>query len=285
MGDVHQIRRGAQGGNQRRLDASEHFIRITHWIADISLTTRTPTGRLRLVAFVILMLAIVAPMATELAGLRRAIGDPHGTGVTIRVIGVGKRRAEAGIAEVAAELPDAIMAVGFCGGADPTLRTGDLHVADVFHSVDRSEPIAADPGLICRAKAWTDRNNHRLVCGPSVTVDAVAGAQAKRALHAETGAASVNMEDYWAARTAADHEIPFGSVRAVLDTADDELPDYLGDVGDGIFDALRGLATHPGSIFSLIRLSRKSTVARDRLADCVSGLLVRASVPSPSIDP
>lgn len=129
-------------------------------------------------------------MATELAGLRRAAGDPRGNDVTMRVIGVGKRRAEAGIAEVAAESPDAIVAVGFCGGADPTLRTGDLHVADVFHSNGCSEPIAADPGLIDKAKAWADRSDLRLVCGPSVTVRALADAPAKRALYSETGAAS-----------------------------------------------------------------------------------------------
>ena len=231
------------------------------------------------------MLAIVAPMATELAGLRRVIGDPRDAGVTLRVIGVGKERAESGIAAVAAELPDAIMAIGFCGGAGPTLRTGDLHVADVFHSAGRSEPIAADPVMIGRARAWAERGHNHLVCGPSVTVDALAGPQEKRTLYAESGAASVNMEDYWAASIAADYDIPFGSVRAVLDTADDELPDYLGDVGDGMFDALRGLATHPGSLISLIRLARQATVARGRLADCVSGMLVSPSVPSVSIDP
>lgn len=231
------------------------------------------------------MLAIVAPMATELAGVRRAIGNPQETGVTLRVIGVGKRRSEAGIAAVAAESPDAIMAIGFCGGADPALRTGDLHVAHVFHSVDNWEPIAADPDLTGRAKTWADRSANRLACGPSVTVHAVAGAPAKRALHSATGAASVNMEDYWAASIAADYGIPFASVRAVLDTAEDEVPSYLSDVGDGIFDVLRGLAAHPRSVPGLIRLAHKARVARGRLADCVFGLLDAAPVASASIAP
>lgn len=225
-------------------------------------------------------------MATEIAGVRRAISEPHKTGVTLHVIGVGKRRAEAGIAAVvAAESPDAILAIGFCGGADSALRTGDLHVADVFHSVDRSEPIVADPSLTGRAKAWADRSTNRLVWGPSVTVDAVAGARSKRAVHAATGAVSINMEDYWAANAAAGCGIPFASVRAVLDDAEDEIPGCLAFSGDGIMAVLRGLALHPGSFPDLIRLSRKAVIARNRLSDCVAGLLEATPAPSAAAAP
>ena len=219
------------------------------------------------------MLAIVAPMATELAGLRRATGDPSRAGVTLRVIGVGKRRAEAGMAEVAAESPDAIIVIGFCGAADPALRTGDLHVAELFHSSDCAQPIAADARLTNCAKTWADERKTPLVGGPSVTVSAVAGVKTKSILHAATRAKSVNMEDYWIAGIAAENGIPFASVRAVLDTAGDEVPAYLGDTGEGILDVLRGVTTHPGSMLSLVRLAFKARVARDRLADCMSGLL------------
>ncbi len=219
-------------------------------------------------------------MATELAGVRRAIGHPHGSGVMLRVIGVGRRRAAAGIAAVAAESPAAILAVGFCGAADPRLRTGDLHVAEAFHSMDRSEPIAADPMLAGRMRSWADRSATRLVGGPSASIAAIADTNAKAVLHAETGAVSVNMEDYWAASAAAAHGIPFASVRAVLDTAEDELPAYLGEMSDGIINVLRGFARHPGSFPSLVRLARKAQVARARLADCVSGALNGLTVPS-----
>lgn len=219
-------------------------------------------------------------MATELSGVRRAIGDSHGKRVTLRVIGVGRRRAEAGIAAVAAEAPAGILAIGFCGGADPRLLTGDLHVADEFHSADCPQPIPADRALTSKARCWADRNETRLAGGASVTIGAVAGAEVKSALHATAGAVSVNMEDYWAARAAADYGIPFASVRAVLDAAGDEIPSYLGVSGDRIIDVLRGLATHPGSIPSLVRLSRKAQIARSRLADCASGLLEATLAPS-----
>ncbi len=220
-------------------------------------------------------------MATELAGVRRAIGDPHASGVLLRVTGVGRQRAQAGIAAVAAESPTAIAMIGFCGAADPSLRTGDLHVAEVFHSANRSEPIAADPILAGRMKSWADRSAARVVGGPSATIGAIADTNAKSVLLADTGAVSVNMEDYWAASAAAAHGIPFASVRAVLDTAEDELPAYLGETGDGIIDVLRRVATNPGSLPSLVRLARKAQVARARLADCVSGALDGLPASSP----
>ena len=236
-----------------------------------------------LVAFVRLMLAIVAPMATEMAGVRRAVGHLSGTNVMTRVIGVGRERAELGLTAVAAKSPSAIVMIGFCGGAAPCLRTGDLHVAEVFHAGDQPEPIACDPGLNGSIRAWTAASGTRWVGGPSATVSSVADQGVKSALHTANGTMSVNMEDYWAAQTAAAHGIPFASVRAVLDTADDELPGYLGTSGDGILNVLRGAATHPGSLANLVQLARKARIARVCLAECVSGLLDGVSAPSAGV--
>ena len=212
-------------------------------------------------------------MATEIAGVRRAIRDPQRKGVKLRVTGIGRKRTEAGVSAAVANSPVALIMIGFCGGADTKLRTGDLHVAEVFHSSESMEPIAADPGLTNRMKAWADWNGTRLVGGPSVTVRTVASSKAKSALHSATGAISVNMEDYWAASTAAAYGIPFASVRVVLDIAEDELPGYLDDIADGIIHVLRGAATHPGSVPGLVRLVVKTRIARRRLTDCVAGFL------------
>ena len=229
------------------------------------------------------MLAIVAPLATEIAGVRRAIGASHGNAVTSRVTGVGRQRTEDGVAAVAELSPTAIVMIGFSGGVDPNLLTGDLHVTEVFHSLEEMEPITAAPELTNSVKAWACGKRPRLVYGPSVTVNAIADSKSKSALHAATGAMSVNMEDYWAASTASAYGIPFASVRVVLDTAQDELPEYLANAGDGTFGVLRGLVTYPGSVPDLIRLARKARVARANLTDCVSGWLDSLSHPFPGV--
>ena len=217
-------------------------------------------------------------MGTEMAGVRRAVLRLRGTDVMTRVIGVGQESAENGLTAVAAQSPAAIIMIGFCGGAAPGLRTGDLHLAEVFHSVEHLEAIKSDICLTSSIKTWADANGTRWVGGPSATVGSVANCGVKTALHTTCGTMSVNMEDYWAARTAATHGIPFASVRAVLDTADNELPGYLDGSGDGIVNAVRGVAAHPGSLASLVRLARKARVARHSLAVSVSALLAAPAV-------
>lgn len=212
-------------------------------------------------------------MATEVTGIRRAIRGRGNGAAFLRVTGVGKRRTQTSVAALAAESPTAIVMVGFCGACSPQLRTGDLHVAQAFRAGGPSVPIAADQMLTETIATWASWNNHSLAVGPSMTVDGIATPSEKASIHAATGAMSVNMEDYWAAKAASDYGIPFASVRAVLDGVDDELPDFLGNMGDGMLDALRGMASHPGGVPSLIRLGGKARVARRSLTGCVKGVL------------
>jgi hypothetical protein len=77
------------------------------------------------------------------------------------------------------------------------------------------------------------------------------------------------MEDYWAASAARSVEVPFASVRAVLDMAADALPDYLSSDGSNTIRLARGLATHPGRASTLFRLARQARIARRSLTRCV----------------
>ena len=206
-------------------------------------------------------------MATELSGIRRAIRNPGSRGMALHVTGVGHKPTLANIAGIMAASPRGVIMMGFCGAADPGLRTGDLHVADYFHSVDvaQSGPVAADPALSADLTAAARQSAARVVTEPSATVGAVAGAVVKAAVRASTGAASVNMEDYWAAKAARAAGVPFASVRAVLDTADAELPAWLSDPSDSAARVAWGLAGHPGRAAALLRLARQARVARRNL--------------------
>ena len=216
-------------------------------------------------------------MATELSGIRRAIRDPRGRGVTLDVIGIGKCPATANVARIAERKPDAMVLVGFCGGADPGLVPGDLHIADSFLGPDRSDSIAADAGLTAGLSSAAKAVSGRVVAGPSATVAAVAGAGRKSELYESAGARTVNMEDYWVAHTAQAAGVPFASVRAVLDSAHVELPGYVAaNEGKAIPVAL-GLAGRPGRALGLWRLARQARAARNSLTAAVL-----AAVTSPS---
>ena len=217
-------------------------------------------------------------MATEIADIRRIIGVPPGDNATLRVTGVGRKRTESGITDMAeSDPPAAIVMVGFCGAVSPQLHTGDVQVARTFCASGMQSAIEADPQLVERIESWADGADCHLVCGASMTVDHIAGRHEKSVIHAANGAMSVNMEDYWAAKTAAAFSIPFASIRTVFDTSDDELPGYLNAMGEGMWNVLREVARHPESVPTLIRLASKARIARRSLTECVSGLLAARS--------
>ena len=227
------------------------------------------------------MLFILAPMAVEAAGIQRALRRLPDARAGVRVTGIGRERAAAGVAQAAAEGATAILAAGFCGALDPALRAGDLHIAGEFHANGHSDDhgcvpvdaIPADARLAARLRAAAPD----AAAGPSVTVAGIAQPDAKATLWQTGAGRSVNMEDYWAAQAAAGAGLPFASVRAVLDTAGQSLPDCL--TADGITGGagtLRlalGVAGHPGRAPALARLARQSRQAQQRLTRCVMAAL------------
>jgi nucleoside phosphorylase len=97
------------------------------------------------------MLAILAPMATELAGIRRSLDTAECVQVSLHVLGVGRQATLGGTDRVARARPDAILMVGFCGAAAPDLKTGDVHVA--------RQPWAEQtgwPGRVPTQSSWWD---------------------------------------------------------------------------------------------------------------------------------
>ena len=228
------------------------------------------------------MLAIAAPMSTELAGIRRAVPNPARRGVAFHIIGVGAAPALANIAPLVAARPDALIIAGFCGAADPALRTGDLHIANAFHHPGRPDAIAAADLSACIAAAARQAGIPALTA-PSATVGAIANPRLKAAARRDTGAASVNMEDYWAAGLAAAAGVPFASVRAVLDTAAEELPAYLADAGNAPTRIVLGLAARPGRAPGLLRLARQAHIARRRLTQCLLAAIRALAAPETTI--
>lgn len=232
------------------------------------------------------MLFILAPMAVEAAGIQRALRRLPDARAGVRVTGIGRERIAAGVAQAAAEGATAILAAGFCGALDPALRAGDLHIAGEFHANGHSggygrvpgdavpaNAIPADALLTARLRAAAPD----AAAGPSVTVAGIAQPDAKATLWQTGAGRTVNMEDYWAAQAAAGAGLPFASVRAVLDTAGQSLPDCL--TADGITGGagtLRlalGVAGHPGRAPALARLARQSRQAQQRLTRCVMAAL------------
>jgi nucleoside phosphorylase len=215
------------------------------------------------------MLAILAPMATELAGIRRSLDTAECVQVSLHVLGVGRQATLGGTDRVARARPDAILMVGFCGAAAPDLKTGDVHVAGAYQCVDARCARSPDSGVFSALCASARDACDHVDSRPSLTVDEVADAGTKAAAWREHGAASVNMEDFHAAQVAAEHRIPFASVRVVLDAAHEELPEYVTGAGGNPMSAAVRALIRPQRIGQLTRLARQASIARRKLTYCV----------------
>jgi len=164
--------------------------------------------------------------------------------------------------------PTALLGIGIAGALSPSLSPRDLLAAARVRN-GTGEMLSADSVLLSLA------TGAGALPGTVVTVRAplVAAAQ-KASLAAQLPAAeraAADMESAAWGRAAAACEVPFLAVRAIADTAGDELPSYLAQcVGsDGAIRRtaviLRALA-RPSSIPQLLHWKRRTTECGERLA-------------------
>ena len=220
------------------------------------------------------MLAIIAATEYELAGLRRA--RPPAPDVELQAVGIGRRAAQSAVKQLLTRRDDngrriqILLLIGVAGGLDPARRTGDLCLpfrylretkdgATDFLEPDETMYRQAVAALNAAAMDWHG--------GDGLTVAQITAAPAdKAAQFRQYQAATVNMEDYWIARTAARYAVPFLAARAVLDTAGQALPQYLLQIADaGPGQIAREIAGHPRRLPELARLATDAARARQTL--------------------
>ena len=170
--------------------------------------------------------------------------------------------------EAAAPASRALVSFGIAGGLAPDLRAGTCLVASCVVGPDGTR-FATHAGW--RARLARDLG---VATASFAGVDApLAGVADKRALHAASGAALVDMESHIVAQVAARHGLPFAAIRVVADPAERQLP-HAATVGmrpDGRVDlpaVLRSLARDPSQIAGLVRTALDARAAFAGLLRC-----------------
>jgi adenosylhomocysteine nucleosidase len=187
-----------------------------------------------------------------------------GPGVKVICSGDGRNLATA-LQRAIATGYSGLISFGVAGGLAPQLRPGTCVVG--------SAVIAGDVRLPTDS-TWSQR---LLETMPGAVHGALIGvsqpiktAQAKRAVHLETGAIAVDTESHVVARAAADHKLPMAVIRVIIDSAGHTLPEAaVGAVRpDGTTDflaLLRGVVRRPHEIAPLLRIAVHAQVARATL--------------------
>lgn len=226
----------------------------------------------------LLPLLIVTPMRIEARALRGTVEESapsHATLVCLDAIGASA--AAALTAALEQHRPGALLLAGYAGGLDPALAPGTLVLAGGHRHA--SELVASSAALLDLA----DRSaRHRGIphrTGAVLTVDQpLTSPDAKASASAATGAAAVDMEGFWLARTAAAAGVPFVAVRAISDGAADVIPDYVAAAANaGLAGQLRriapGVARRPADAVALARLAVQARAASRNLARFVAAFL------------
>jgi hopanoid-associated phosphorylase len=162
--------------------------------------------------------------------------------------------------------PEAVVSFGLAGALAPGLEPGELVVGEAVIVGD--EAFACDVEWRARllvalklresGAAWPE-GKARATQGEVLGVEAMITTAAKKAaLRDQTGAAIVDMESAAAVRAAAAHGLPFAVIRAVSDSADQNLPPAVlngmkPDGGMDLVGVLASLARDPRQLPALIR--------------------------------
>lgn len=195
-------------------------------------------------------------------GLAREARIASGPGVVAIAGGGAAGLADRIEAAVRAHQPEAIISFGLAGALAPGLRPGDPLVGSAVLAGAAQIECDADwrRTILTALSAGKEEGGEVLVWGAEAMITS---ADAKRSLHAETGAALVDMESAAAARVAAAHGLPLAVIRAVSDSADQTLPPAVlngmkPDGGMNLGGVLASLARNPRQLPALIRTGREA---------------------------
>jgi hopanoid-associated phosphorylase len=154
---------------------------------------------------------------------------------------------------------------GVAGGLAPHLRPGDWIVASAI--VDAQQVRPTD-------QVWSKRILEMIPgadYAPIVGVDtAITDPKAKRKMHADTGAAAVDMESHHVAQIASSCGLSFAAVRVVIDPAHRAVPEAAiagmrPGGGTSVTAVIRELIARPSQLSGLLRLAIDAYAARNAL--------------------
>lgn len=158
-----------------------------------------------------------------------------------------------------------IISFGVAGGLAPDLRPGDWIVASEVldaHTTRPTHPVWSRNLL----ETIPEVRYGRVIGVPTPLADP----QAKRELHARTGAIAVDMESHIVAQFAAAHGMSFAVARVIVDPAHRRVPDAAllalrPGGGTNLAAIVREVLAKPAQVFPLLRIAGDAYAARSAL--------------------
>lgn len=207
-----------------------------------------------------------------ITGMQREAACCESEGVVIICSGANVQHLREQLARLENQKFSAVLSVGLAGGLDPSLRAGDILIADAI--VEKDQRLPTDPRFAQALTQGISACGDKVVNGPIYGADAIVlSVEEKARLRATSQAMAVDMESHIAADFARRCQLPFVAFRVISDPAQRALPPLAlkaitpqGDVD--IKEIALGLLQAPGQIAGLIRAGIDSQAAFKRLSGC-----------------
>ena len=184
------------------------------------------------VALIFALREEVSPLLKESKILTRILAKPailmeaefRGRKIIFCQTGIGMNHAHEGVEKLLAHFqPSLVLSVGYAGGTDPVLKTGDLVLASEIRSETPTDHFKTDPKAREMVERLIREERVPYKTGPLVTLWKMAGPEEKKAWQ-QKGLLAVDMETAAIAAVAAKQRVPFVSLRTIFDTLNEELP-------------------------------------------------------------
>ncbi len=198
----------------------------------------------------------------EAAPFRRiTAGKP---GVAVLVVGIGRQNAEKSLREyLSAHSPEFVFTCGFAGGLNSSLQLGDV-------GFEVPSPPSEMQSLLLAAGA----KPVNFFCANRIATTVAE----KKKVREDTGADAVEMESAAIHAVCREHGIPCATVRAISDTANEDLPlDFNAlakpDKNLDYGKLLAAIVRSPGKIGALLALQKKTRFAAKQLAGVLGKII------------
>jgi|SRR5215475_6616840 len=211
----------------------------------------------------------------EISGYRGFFGERL---ITVLKSGMGARGfAERLAKHLCLNNYDALMVVGFAGGLNPSLKSGDAIIYDICHqaNIDLIPSIACDTYLSKLIFDILQKSMLKSILGSGVTVDRiVTGAREKIALGIEYNALAADMESYRLIAVCAEARLPAAVLRIISDDVEANLPDFNNAIqSDGRINNWRMATTIIRTPLASMRFFRKLSPAISSFRECMQAIL------------
>jgi adenosylhomocysteine nucleosidase len=159
--------------------------------------------------------------------------------------------------------PELVLTCGFAGGLNPDLKLGEA----VFELTG----LAANDQKLVANLAAVGAKPAKFFCADRIATTIAE----KKKLRAETGADAVEMESAAIHTVCREHGIPCATIRAISDTANEDLPlDFNAlskpDKNLDYGKLFLAIARSPGKIGALMQLQKKTKFAAEKIAEVLA---------------